>query len=378
MGFYPLLLNELNYSPVLIGSVSLAATAGTIIGANFSQFIARSWGKQRVIGVTSATLGFISLFILIKVSSELAIVVVSFLSFFFLKSSGTLVDSVSTRASFENSIRFERVRLWGSIGFIVMGVIAGILIDSYNSFIILILALIIVAPLPLLSLVIINSNSINIVKVVDARIEAISWRFSYNLFLTSVALLWGSHALLEGYHSVYLESLGWSAGQIAVAYAIGVISEILIMWNFYRLEKKYSLYFLYLISAVVTILRWIILGLTTDMTIIYLTQFFHAFSFGLFYISAVKITYLVLPEEIKDSGQGWLAAYGMGLGMLLGKLVLILIVSEIDDYKKLQSLYLYIAGIALLGLLMFILAFRFFNKTIGFLQPISKGSKVNS
>jgi PPP family 3-phenylpropionic acid transporter len=86
----------------------------------------------------------------------------------------------------------------------------------------------------------------------------------------------------------------------------------------------------------------------SSLPLLALAQVLHAFTFGLFHVSAVGHTHRIFPPALRSSGQSLYSSLTYGLGNLLGFFGSALLVERIG----IRGLFAVSAGVALLALLL--------------------------
>lgn len=250
-------------------------------------------------------------------------------------SSLTLIDvDILGKIKGNASIKFEHIRLWGSVGFIVIGFILGILFKSYDAVFGTRAVILLVLIQTILSFNISGILANPVAQHVKPK-EVINALKSKKVFLlfTVVGLIWVSHAPLYTFFSLYLERLGFSPSFISLCWNLGVVGEIVLFMLFSRLEKLFSLKAILQFSIIATVLRWLLLANCQSGAVIICSQLLHAFSFGGVYLCGVKLSYSFFPEGIKHKSQGYLSLLGIGLGSLLGRIGLSALTGSLQDYS---------------------------------------------
>ncbi|MCB0334467.1 MAG: MFS transporter [Bdellovibrionales bacterium] len=356
--FYPLRLREIGFSATQIGVVSTVANLSMMLGAIFSLQLAHRLSSERRLGYLWG-LGTSILLVPLLWFEEFAwIVALMGLAHFTHKGCGILIDAWAVRSAAERGdFHFERTRLWGSIGFLLLSFMTGVLVDLFGTAIIIPLGIIIGAPISLMASRILLTKPTR--KKGHERHEeqrrdrgttsSRPWFFSFLTLLIALALSFGSSAPMSIYLSVYLESIGWSATFISLAWVIAVTAEVFFFQFFKLIEVAFSLTTLFRISALFTALRWLILYEFREPWIIFLSQILHAFSFGGLYLCSVKLAYQILPDDLRDRGQGWLISFGSGLGMLLGRIISTYSAQNLKSFQEASTLFFPAAIASLLG-----------------------------
>ena len=211
---------------------------------------------------------------------------------------------------------YGRIRAWGSMSFILVVIVVGKIIDLYS--VEVILALILGGSL--VQAVI----SINIpdMKVEKPKLTKTGAQFLATtrvvLFLFCAFLMLVSHGAYYGFFSIHLENLGYESTFIGLAWAVAVISEILVMIQSKEIFKRFSLENILVFSFIIAALRWFTLFFTTSPVIILLIQITHAITYGTFHIASILYIDLLSPEEAKTLGQAVNNAVTYGLGIMVG------------------------------------------------------------
>ncbi len=344
----------LGFSAFQIAIVSAASTLATILGAPLAVQIAFAYISARKLSVllcVSSALGFAML----SSFNQFAV----FTSIFFLamllkRGSDTLIDARAVRESASGTLRFEHVRLWGSVGYVVAGFLIGYLVDRHGSGVILLTGTGIAFCMAFTSGLVApflmdQPEKVGAKEKRSSNVASPQYGKSLAALLAANAFLWASHAALYVYFSIYLRELGWSNTLISVAWNIGVVAEILLFVFFPIVEKRFSLISILRLSCFCTVLRWLILSASDSQSLLLASQVLHAFSFGGCYLASTKLMFLVLPEHMKDRGQGYLVAFGQGFGSVVGRLIVGYLATLLSGYQQLNILFLGSALIATLA-----------------------------
>lgn len=352
LAFFPILFRERGFSAEQIGVLGTLSVLASVLGQGAGVWITHRWLAASRIVYLFPILGIFFLSFLFLPLDSFSTFAVVFL--FDCCHHGLIpqTDSQLLQYSSQGLLRFERVRLFGSIGFIFGSILLGILIDTIG----------VTAVLPatfLLMLCILYSASRISQFLPDApdrththHSNTLRAFFSFPIlsFFLIVALQWASHAALYVYLSVYLRELGWSGRLISLAWNLGVIAEILVFFLLRTFDSRISPIRLLQLSMVFGICRWLILANCTSWPIILSSQALHGFSFGSFLIASLKILDTKLPLQLKRKGPALLSTLGHGMGSLTGRGILAMLAMNIHTVQDYQSLFFYSAGFASVGL----------------------------
>ena len=226
---------------------------------------------------------------------------------------------------------YSSIRLWGSIGFIVLVSILGWVFDlislNYLPAIMLILMLLIVFN----SLVLPPSQhgSDSLVDVSEDMTDnldvgtgvQLGARLNWGLisFLLINVLIQISHGPYYVFFSIYLEQLDYSHWMIGLLWSLGVLAEIIIFWKIALFMQRWSLRELVILSLLLTAIRWLMTAYFADSGfLLIVSQCLHAFSFGLIHVVSIKYIAFFYPGKQQLHGQALYSGLGFGLGGALG------------------------------------------------------------
>ncbi len=221
----------------------------------------------------------------------------------------------------EQAARYSRIRLWGSIGFIVAVVGLGELfellsLDAYPWALILLMSGIVISSCwvpnaqPLMS-----PNS----PELGGFLKQLR-RPGILAFYLSVGLMQLSNGPYYTFLTLHLEALGYARGLIGQLWALGVVAEIVLFLFMARLLARYSLRTVLLASFLITALRWLLLGNLADHLLVLLfAQLMHAATFGSFHAAAIHFVQRSFADRQQGQGQALYATLA-GVGGALGAL----------------------------------------------------------
>jgi PPP family 3-phenylpropionic acid transporter len=127
-----------------------------------------------------------------------------------------------------------------------------------------------------------------------------------------------SHGAYYAYYSIHLDRIGFTRTAIGGFWTLAVAAEVLMMFASGRLLERLGAPRLLSVCLAAATFRWLILAGSSSLPLLILAQVFHAFSFGLFHVSAVGHTHRLFPPALRSSGQSLYSSLTYGLGNLLG------------------------------------------------------------
>ncbi len=324
LAFFPLHCSALNFSALQIAAVSAGSSLAMMVGGPVFSALAHHYLAPKKVVFWCSIIGCILYVPLLFLTSFKTLFPVWLA--FLLCYSGTsiLVDIRAVRDAAAGKLRFERARLWGSIGFMVSLAAVGAIVDlfGWNS----------IVWVGFIFACILHVST----YAVTGRMPAVRGAGTENapphtsdrsywkpllLVLAATALLWASHGAYYVYFSIYLKALGWSGKELSIAWNVGVLTEVVFFVYFARIEKWLSLKTIFICAGILTVIRWFVLAVTSDPLILVLIQTFHAFSFGAIYLSSIRLVQAIAPPHYKERAQGLLGGYSSGCGSLLGRIL---------------------------------------------------------
>jgi PPP family 3-phenylpropionic acid transporter len=225
-----------------------------------------------------------------------------------------LGDSITLAAVRHDGLDYGRVRLWGSVSFVVAAVASGALLAGAAGNRVLALIL---GAMALLLAACAALPSARSPPATRARWSALG-RFAADrrfwLFVAAASALQSSHQLYYGFGTLYWRSLGFSDPVIGCLWAEGVVAEIGLFWLGGRLAARLGPLGLMALSGVAGIVRWSLAGLATNLAAAAAVQLLHALTFGAGHLGAMLHLSRTVPASAAASAQAVYAAVSAGLG----------------------------------------------------------------
>ncbi|MCK5111361.1 MAG: MFS transporter [Arcobacteraceae bacterium] len=232
--------------------------------------------------------------------------------------------------------RYGKSRLFGSIGFMLIGLILAKFLTVPQIALNYYLAATIFTVIFSYSLLKYDTTTHDNLKEDNSFSIFKYWPFWLSLFLMQVSFggFYNFFTIYETAHGISLETTSY-------LWAFGVICEIVMLYSQGIILQK-NLINIIKFSIFVTAIRWLLLFTFPDsLTIAFISQGIHAFSFGLYH-SAV-IIYLYSLYKNKQIAQQFMFGIAYGLGGFIGALI--------AGWTYGEYLFLYSALITLLALL---------------------------
>ncbi|MCB1616096.1 MAG: MFS transporter, partial [Pseudomonadales bacterium] len=218
---------------------------------------------------------------------------------------------------------YSRIRLWGSIGFIVAVIGLGYIFDLFS-----------VALFPILligGLFCIWFSSLLVSEKPNGEhlqadsvegVFALVRQPKVYLFFIICFFMQLSHGPYYTFFSLYLENHHYDSVAVGIFWAVGVLAEVLLFWFMHRLLPRWGLKCIMIVSLVLTTLRWLLIGLFPQyLSMLLLAQCLHAFSFGAFHAVAIEQVRRFFGGRLAGRGQALYSSLSFGAGSAIGALL---------------------------------------------------------
>ena len=215
--------------------------------------------------------------------------------------------------------RYGRVRVWGSVGFIlaVSGsgfALQGLGVAWFPAFVIALLALLLltVMRLPMVREPPHAPHAV-VGAMVVLRRPLIAWFFA-GVFFTVLA-----HTSLYAFFSLYLDSLGYGKGAVGLMWALGVTVEVAWFWFQGRWVHRLSMHGWLLLAALVSLLRFAATAAFGHVAwILALAQCTHALTFAAQHTACIGVINRHFPGRLRGRGQALYTVLGYGASGVIG------------------------------------------------------------
>jgi PPP family 3-phenylpropionic acid transporter len=247
---------------------------------------------------------------------------------FFWSAALPLVESLTFAHLADESHRYSRIRVWGSVGFIVAVLLGGVLLDHLPIgdvpamvFAVLLGILVMAFRLPerhgVAQVVATMTTDMPLATLSSVVRDKQVWMLLLACFLMSSA-----HGVYYVFYSIHLDDLGYSKGMIGLLWSLGVLVEIGLFMIMAPLMKRYSLRGLLLVTYAVAVVRFLMIGWGAESLILLLiAQMMHGVTFGVHHAAAIAAVNQWFPSHIHARGQALYSSISFGGGGLFGGIV---------------------------------------------------------
>jgi len=318
--FWGLYLESLAFSAFQIGVLMSLLQVMRIFAPNIWGWMADRSGK-RVMIVQIAALGSLLCYLGVFFGTSFAwlFAVMATMSFFW-SASLPLVEATTLSHLGEHSHRYGRIRLWGSVGFIVAVLGLGYWFDVRP-----------IGDLPWAVLGFMVGIALLARRIPEAVIEVhaadhlpvwhIVRRPEVMALIVACFLMAAAHGPYYTFYSIYLVDHGYTKSAVGWLWALGVICEIAVFMWLPRLLPGVSMARILLATFAIAVLRFLLIGWAVDYPgWVIFAQVLHAATFGAFHAAAVALIHRYFRGRHQARGQGIYNSMAFGAGGTLGGL----------------------------------------------------------
>ncbi|GAK44799.1 major facilitator transporter [Tepidicaulis marinus] len=344
--FFPVWLGAQALTPAQISIVLSGAMLLRILAGPALAFLADRAENRRGMMLALAAVSFCAAALYFLADGFLPIFLISLVLMTLYPSIIPMTESLAMRAVREEGMDYGRVRLWGSVSFIVASYAMGWwLLPGRESHI-----------LAAMLFGIALTFSVGFLLPAEGRKDSaappLSWANALKVlrhpvflgFVLAAGLTQSSHAFLYAFGSLNWQRLGLSETLIGFLWALGVVAEISLFMASAWLARVFGPVGLVVLAAGAGVLRWLITAQEPGLAVLCFAQALHGLSFGAAHLGAMHFIARAVTPELAATAQSLYAAVSGGI-MMAGFMAL-----SGPLYEAAQSTGFYVmAGVALMG-----------------------------
>jgi PPP family 3-phenylpropionic acid transporter len=241
---------------------------------------------------------------------------------------------------------YGRVRLWGSVGFLVTVIVSGAWFEQRG-----------MQDFPALTWITLLAVNVSVwclpqrpevaqgggdkPSVLPVLLQAHNLSFFASVFFHVLA-----HFSIYIFFSLYLDSLGYGKLMIGVLWGVSVVVEILTFYTQSRWLHHFSLTGWLLVCSAVMVVRMVMTAWGGEsLPVMLLAQCLHALTFAVHHTACTAWLTRHFPERLRGRGQALYSTIGYGLAGVIGAVG----GSTLSGYWGLQAVFWASVPVALLG-----------------------------
>ena len=326
MPFFPVWLETRGLDPTAIGVIlSLPILTRVLVTAPLVGIADGRFGARRLLRATGLglVLAYAALFSASEPYAIASLVIAMAIAQAPLTPLCDLVTTDAVRA--DPRLDYGRIRLWGSVTFLLASVAAGYVVaEAGPDAIVGLLAALALATLGVVPLAVPRSLGVGGAdtgahdtgahRAKDAGgLPPALW-----LIIAAAACVQASHAGVYAFGSLHWREQGFSEPVIGTLWAVGVIAEILLFAAAGRIVGRQSAGLAFLIvGAGAAMIRFSLMASEPGLAATFVLQTLHGLSFGATHLSAMAALSRLSPMRLRGRAQGFLST-AVSLGIAAG------------------------------------------------------------
>jgi len=348
--FWPIWLQSRGLDAEQIGIVMASGIVIKILANPFVAHLADRYGERKRLIILLGALSLLTFSLFVLSQSFWTIIVVNCLFFAFWSPAMPLQESLTTQSGARLGFDYGRVRLWGSVTFIVSAVGIGHFLKTGSSELVYTTIMFTLALTLLCAFLLPDHRSPILSRQRLPLVDALKDR-QFVVFLVGAALIQASHAVYYGFGTIHWKRAGIGSDVIGGLWAEGVIVEIILFIFGPQVLGKIGPTRLIALAGMAGAVRWAGIGITTALPALIILQALHGLTFGAAHLGAMHFIQNRVAPELSATAQSLYSSMVMGIGMGIA----MLISGRLYGAYAGQAYYLMAAMAAVGGVVVFVL-----------------------
>jgi PPP family 3-phenylpropionic acid transporter len=319
--FLPLWLHAKGLTVAEIGLVIAGMTASRFVAIPVAAYFADRYRNRRGLIILFSLASAFGYLLLGLSNGFLPILASAILASICIAPIFTLAESFSVDGSAHHGLDYGRLRLWGSVSFLLGNLGAGALllyipIDNLIYLISLaqgvsFLVAFLLPPdpdfhRPLQA----AERPANIFNAFGILMTG-----SFVIFTVAVSLGQATHGMLYSFGPVEWDRLGYDKFTIGSFWAISIVAEVSVFAFSNAFVRRFGAINLMLIGISGGFLRWVFMSHDFGLGVSIVLQSLHGVSFTMVHLGTMHYIRLTVPQGLRNSAQGLYAAFSGGIAM---------------------------------------------------------------
>jgi PPP family 3-phenylpropionic acid transporter len=310
--FWPVWLEAQGLSATEIGLVLAAAFWPRVATNLLVAYQADRAGRRKRLMILLSGVTFLSLALFGLAEWLWAFLLLSAISGAAWAAIGPLGEALTLQELQGRGIAYGRIRLWGSLAFILAAVGTGRLIEQNGAGVVLGLLLGGVG-LTFVACLLLPETQTTRRPATPPRLAELFRLPGFWRFVFAAGLIQVSHAVYYGFASLHWRAAGHSESLIGWLWAGGVLAEIALFASGDAVFRRLTPHRLLALAGGCTVLRWSLSALGTDLALLIPAQALHGASFGATYLATMHYLRDHTPAALHASAQAINASLGFAL-----------------------------------------------------------------
>lgn len=270
-------------------------------------------------------IGQIIMTVVLSLSSTFSVIMISITIFyFFFYPVFPLTDTIAISTAKQYDKSFIMIRIFGSLGYATFAIVIGYVLTSIGSEWTLAVSMVITVAALIFSFFIKDRVS-TVAKVDFSGIWSILKQKELLWFFGCVFCLALGLRMNDAFLTISLHDLGATQDLIGWAMLASAMTEVPIFLFLSIYGEKFKELPLLVFASLMFTVRFLLMGMTTSPYGIIGVQMMHGISFGVFYVTAIRMLTRLIPDDYRATGLAlftimWSSASGLLSGTFGGML----------------------------------------------------------
>ncbi len=300
------------YSPIQIGILMAISPTFSLLANPFWFSLSRKKSAPGILGLMTFIAAMVVWGIYLSSSFVLSFISMAAVAFF-IASLIPIAESIVVPSLYIKGRRFDRVRLFGTVGYASTALLSSFLVEiSFSSIFIL-------SSVALLLLSVISrgypsrSATVNNERTGSGRLPG-TFIVMLAVGVTSITI----GAFGSTFFPVLTRELGFDLSAAGLGYSLMAFSEVPFLFFADRLLVKFGNFKILLFGLFLTGLRWVLTSLVDSFPLFMALQSLHGLNYVIVYYSVFNYIHFKLPGDVALKAQAiyWMST--MGISYLLG------------------------------------------------------------
>ena len=284
-------------------------------------WLADAGGRRVQIVVASTAAAFFSFAAVFLTQDFVGLLIGMAVLHFFWSASLPLVEAITLGHLASTPERYGRIRLWGSVGFIIAVAGVGWLLDAAP------ISAVLWVSWALLLGALLSALTLSEAPVVSAAHQPDAggrlWSQPKVLYLLAAGLfMTAAHGTLYVFLSIHLVASGYGKSMVGLLWTLGVVAEIVVFLYMPRISRVASLRTILLICFALAAVRFAMIGWAATMLwLMLIAQVLHGASFGAHHAATVAALNRWFSAGQQARAQALYGSIAYGAGGLAGALL---------------------------------------------------------
>lgn len=306
--FFPVWLETLSMSDFQIGIVLAVPMFVRVFTAPVAGVLADRIGERSIMLIWSGVLSLLTAIALFATGSFWPVLLLYTLQGAVYSPYVPITEAIMLSGVRRWNFDYGKMRLWGSLAFIVATMTGGWLAGLYGG------AMVLPAMVAAFALTVLGAlitprigkprRPSPISAMATMPTKSTLRQRDVQLMLIGVALVNASHAMLFAFSAIYWQKMGFSGVDVGILWSAGVLAEVGFFLFAVQLRRRFDPWSMMMFGGAVAVARWILFPMEMSFAGYFVLQCLHAFTYAIIHISVQSRLVERVAEEQEAAAQG--------------------------------------------------------------------------